>query len=61
MSGKKSDKHDTSHDHDGDLPAQMRTDPPKTPDPDDAGEGAKNSANPVQDDATPTNTNTQGF
>lgn len=43
------------------LPAQMQTDPPEKPDPEDAGEGAENSAKPIQDEARPSNTNTQGF
>jgi hypothetical protein len=47
----------------GQLPVQ--SDPelePKTPSEDDAGEGAKNSAKPVTDDAHPeTIQNTSGF
>lgn len=47
----------------GQLPAQSDPDlEPKTPSEDEAGEGKKNSANPVQDEAHPENIqNTGGF
>jgi hypothetical protein len=47
-------------DHDS-VPAQVTNDAPDKPAPDDAGEGAENSANPVQDEARPDNLNTAGW
>lgn len=44
------------------TPAQVGNDvAPDKPEPDEAGEGAENSANPVTDEAHPDNLNTMGW
>jgi hypothetical protein len=43
------------------MPEQVEDEAPKKPEPDEAGEGAENSANPVIDEAHPDNLNTMGW